>query len=112
MQEAKSQLKHHLRSKNRVVWDATNLRKDFRAQICSLGFSYQALVTLVIFQQEEAAYFEGNKNRSHSIPNDVLQRQLNSLQWPTADEAHRILLVGKGLTHYYEGTLQKSGLSF
>ncbi len=112
MQEAKSQLKHHLRSKNRVVWDATNLRKDFRAQICALGFSYQALVTLVILQQEEAAYFEGNEKRSRSVPKDILQRQLDSLQWPTVDEAHRSLTVGKGLTHHYEGTLQERGFSF
>ena len=112
MQEAKSQLKHHLRSKNHVVWDATNLRKDFRAQICALGFSYQALVTLVIFQQEEAAYFEGNENRAHSIPKDILQRQIDSLQWPTVDEAHRALTVGKGLTYHYEGTLQEKGFSF
>jgi predicted kinase len=95
MQEAKARFKHHLRSHHRVIWDATNLRSDFRAQVCDLAYAYQALVTLVVFQQPEASFFEGNRDRDYSVPEDVLQRQIETMEWPLPDEVHRYVVVGE-----------------
>ncbi|MCG8669354.1 MAG: AAA family ATPase [Pseudomonadales bacterium] len=95
MQEAKARFKHHLRSKDRVVWDATNLRIDFRKVILDLAYDYKALVTLVVFQKPETKFYEGNRQRPHAVPDEVVKKQIESLQWPVVDESHRYVVVGE-----------------
>ena len=53
VQLAKEQLKTLLRSQSKIVWDATNIRRDFRQQVINLSRNYGALVTLVIFHCPE-----------------------------------------------------------
>ncbi|OUS31947.1 hypothetical protein A9Q99_01960 [Gammaproteobacteria bacterium 45_16_T64] len=93
LQEAKTRLKRALASHKKVVWDATNLRQDFRDQLYELGYAYGALVTLVVFQQSGEEYAEGNADREYSVPKQVLARQLETTEWPTPDEAHRFWIV-------------------
>ncbi len=96
-QAARNQLKAALRPGKRVVWDATGLRRDFRSIVIDTGFSYGALVTLVVFQQSVEEYRRGNQRRAHPVPPSVLNAQLESWEWPEVDEAHRVLVVnGKG----------------
>lgn len=95
LQEAKSRLKHHLRSHHSVVWDATNLRCDFRTQICDLAYAYQALVTLVVFQQKEDNFYQGNGGRAYAVPEKVLQKQIETMEWPLPNESHRYLVIGE-----------------
>lgn len=90
---AKEQLKALLRSHSKVVWDATNLRRDFRQQVISLSHKYGALVTLVVFQCPEKIYFERNQQRRHSIPEKVLTRQLQQMEFPELDESDRLIFV-------------------
>jgi predicted kinase len=90
---ARERLKIQLRSHQKVVWDATNLRRDFRQQIINLSLNYGALITLVIFHCEESVYFERNQQRSHPIPEAVLKRQLEIMEFPELDEAHRVIIV-------------------
>ena len=100
---AKEQLKVYLRSHSKVVWDATNLRRDFRQQIVNLSHNYGALITLVIFHCEESLYFERNQQRRHSIPQAVLEKQLQIMEFPEIDEAHRVIIVdsqGETLASY------------
>jgi len=91
---AKELLKENLRSKKDVVWDATNLRSDFRKIVCDLGRDYHALVTLVVFLAPEKEIYSGNSNRQYSVPADVLLKQLESYQFPLVDEAHHYMVVG------------------
>lgn len=105
-QAAREQLKAHLREHKKVVWDATNLRHDFRAPILELGRRYGAATTLVVFQAPEAEFFANNRARAHAVPENVLARQLGMLEFPYLSEAHRTVFVGaKGLE------LQKFGFS-
>jgi predicted kinase len=100
---AKERLKNYLRSHSKVVWDATNLRRDFRQKIINLSQNYGALITLIIFHCEESVYFARNQQRSHSIPKTVLNRQLELMEFPELDEAHRVIIVdelGKTLATY------------
>ena len=90
---AKEQLKTLLRSHSKIVWDATGLRRDFRQQVISLSHNYGALVTLVIFHCPEAVYFERNRQRTHSIPEKILIRQLEQMEFPELDECHRVIVV-------------------
>lgn len=95
LQLAKLRLKTALANKKNVVWDATNLRKDFRDIICDFGRSYHALITLVVFQMKESSLRAGNKNRLHVIGNDIITEQLALLQWPSFNEGHRMLFIGE-----------------
>lgn len=92
-QEAKAQLRAALRPGRKVVWDATNLRRDFRSALCETGFDYHALVTLVAFQQSPEAYATRNKARTHAVPSKILESQLDQWEWPEPDEAHRLLVL-------------------
>ncbi len=100
---AKERLKSCLRKSQDVVWDATNLRSDFRKVVCDLGRDYNALVTLVVFLAAEDAIFKGNRERTHSIPENILVKQLSDYQFPLVSEAHRFVVVVMGATVYESG---------
>lgn len=94
LQTAKQRLKTALGKKRHVVWDATNIRKDFREMICQLGLQYGALITIVAFQLTESALHANNKNRHHTVSDEVLKSQVDRLQWPAKTEGHRMLVIG------------------
>ena len=93
---AKDRLKACLRAHKNVVWDATNVRSDFRKNVCDLGRDYHALVTMVVFLASEKEVMSGNNNRAYPVPLDVLMSQLESYQFPLTDEAHQYKVVGPG----------------
>lgn len=94
-QLAKERLRVQLRAKGRVVWDATNLRADFRSAIIQLARDYRALTTLVVFHTPEAVFRQRNRDRGERVVRDaILDRQLKGLEWPAEDEAHRVIYVG------------------
>jgi predicted kinase len=95
IQQAKEALRIALRQKQGVVWDATNIRRDFRAMIASLGRDYHALVTLAVFLLPEKALLEQNKQRQHRVAHCVIEKQLDRYQFPLPHEAHQYQIVGE-----------------
>ena len=105
LQLAKLRLKTALANKRNVVWDATNIRKDFRKIICDFGINYGALITLVTFQIKESSLRKSNKDREHAIGDDIISSQLHQLEWPSFIEGHRMLTIGeKGKERFRQGT--------
>ena len=98
LSKARDQLKQYLRSHDKVVWDATNLKKDFRSAISQLGFNYHALVTLVVLHVPQSVIYEGNASRDYQVCRQVLQNQLDLLEWVDDREAHQIAFVNH---HHY-----------
>ncbi|WP_133296108.1 AAA family ATPase [Zooshikella ganghwensis] len=90
---AKDRLKACLRKGINVIWDATNLRYDFRKVVCDIGKDYHALVTLVVFQAPYSKICQSNRSRVLAVPDKVLAKQFASYQWPTPDEVHRYCIV-------------------
>lgn len=90
---AKSSLKESLRKNERVVWDATSLRRDMREKIIHTGENYKALTTLVAFHLHEDELYKRNLARTHPVSKEVLIRQLERFQWPQPIEAHRFLIL-------------------
>jgi len=90
---ARERYQQCLRDERDVVWDATNLRADFRSPITALARDYKAHVTQVIFHLDPAEAFRRNRSRDRSVPDSVLDKQLSYLEWPDLDEAHRTLIV-------------------
>jgi predicted kinase len=89
-----TQLKQYLLHRQHVVWDATNLRQDYRKPLYALGRAQHALITLVIFLAAEADIYRGNANRPYAVPVEVLDRQLASYQFPRVSDAHAVWVVG------------------
>ncbi|WP_027857896.1 AAA family ATPase [Marinobacterium jannaschii] len=95
LQLAKERLKTALAKKRNVVWDATNIRRDFRKVVCDYGRNYGALVTMVVFQLAESILIKRDSERSRSVGRDVISDQIDRLQWPEFSEAHRTMIVGE-----------------
>ncbi|WP_020405819.1 AAA family ATPase [Hahella ganghwensis] len=101
---ARERLKVCLRAKKKVIWDATNLREDFRQRICRVAFDYHAFVTMVVIHKSELQLFADNKNRPHPVPEEILRKQLDQLEWPVPEEAHRYWIVdGEGQVRKLSG---------
>ncbi|PWQ96754.1 AAA family ATPase [Leucothrix arctica] len=113
LQAAKELLRVSLRKKQGVVWDATNLRSDFRALIIDLARDYHALVTLVVMLQPEKTIYKNNLARQYSVPDSVLDKQFDDYQLPALNEAHQYWVVGeKGKTLFRNGYYRESGDGF
>ncbi len=95
IQQAKAELKAALRQKQGVVWDATNVRRDFRAVLSGLGRDYHALVTLVVFLLPEEILMKQNRARQQSVADSVLYKQLERYQFPLPNEVHQYQVVGE-----------------
>ena len=93
-QAAREALRAGLRAGQRVVWDATSLRAELRAPLIALGQDYGALVTLVWLRTPPAELRRRNRSRAHPVPEGILEGQIEALQVPEVDEAHRLLVVG------------------
>ncbi|SHO58251.1 AAA family ATPase [Vibrio quintilis] len=91
---ARDRLKAALAKRRHVVWDATNLRLDYRKILCDSGRAYGALVTLVIFHLDVSSLKANDRNRRYTVGGAVIDDQLKSLQWPSVTEAHRMIVVG------------------
>lgn len=103
---AKDRLREGLRRKRNIVWDATTLRRDFRDALTKLAAGYGALVTIVCFPRSPKAYHRRNRERETPVPAVVLDRQLETLQWPERVEGHRWLVIGEdGCALAYYGGL-------
>ena len=94
---AQQRLKTHLRNQETVVWDATNLRQDYRRQLYGIARDHHALITLVLFLAPEPEIYAGNTNREHAVPTEVLDRQIANFQFPKVSDAHAVIVVdGEG----------------
>lgn len=100
LQSAKKRLKIHLAKKKNVVWDSTNLRKDFRNQIAEIGYAYQALVTITFFLQPVLTLYQKNNNRTINVSDHILTKQLDSFEWPERSESHLFKVIDENGNQY------------
>ena len=91
VREAKALLKSHLGKGKKVVWDATNIRKDFRSLLTRIGFDYHALVTIIVFHKPLKEIVSSNEKRQYPVSKAVLMDQLNRYQFVEQTEAHQII---------------------
>lgn len=93
LQAAREELKEHLRNKRKIVWDATNLRRDMREGIAQLAMEYHAHVAIAAFHVAASEVRKRNRQRHHPVPEGVVERQLERVQWPYVGEAHRVVHI-------------------
>jgi predicted kinase len=92
-QLSKERLKESLREGENVVWDATNIRRDFRKIPLSLGGSYDAFTSLVTMWVPEEEARKSNRDREESVPESVIGNQYDRFQFPFPDEAHEVVFL-------------------
>lgn len=110
--KAKEQLKIYLRNHDKIVWDATNLKKDFRSIIGQLGYDYHALVTMIVLHVSESSIYQGNQSRNDQVPKEVVYSQMESLEWIEDTEAHRIAFINQEGYLDFRGTCNSYAFNY
>ena len=88
---AHEQLKQHLRDGDYVIYDATNIKRDFRNKIISTCMNYDAFVNITIPSERDiSTIIKDNRTRKYSVPEEVITKQYNGFELPDLDEAHCI----------------------
>jgi len=95
LQESKERVKQSLRKRAGIIFDATNLRKDFRASLFRLGEDYHALVTLIFFMSPEEVIRKNNKNRKCVVPEKIIDKQIRNFEFPLLEESHEFKVIGE-----------------
>ena len=76
-----------------AVWDATSLVPSQRALPLSVGARHEALVTLVGVLARPEVAARRNRQRTRTVPDEVVRRQWGRLRWPAGHEAHALAWV-------------------
>jgi predicted kinase len=85
---AKTILKEKLAKKEDVIWDATNYRRDFRKVPLTFGFNYSAFNEIILLNKTKSEIINQNKNRQNSVPDFVIDKQIEKFEVPNIEEAH------------------------
>ncbi len=87
---SRERLRDALRAEHQILFDATSLIQDHRSTILSLAHDYNALTTLMLMHTAPHVCQANNKARERSVPAHILSKQIDTLSWPTTQEAHRV----------------------
>ena len=88
--EARDKAKDYLRAKKSFVWNATNITFSLRRQLISLFTEYGAKVKIVYLEQPYKEILRRNRDRSRSVPENVIDRMIKKLEVPGVTEAHEV----------------------
>lgn len=91
--EAKEQVRIHLRAKQSFVFNATNITKEIRGRWIRLARDYNAKVEVIYIEPPVATILAQNKNRDATVPESVILRLLEKTEVPNAGEAHEVSLL-------------------
>lgn len=91
-QDSKELLKRGLSSKETIIFDACNYRKDFRDAICSLVESYYGKTVLVFVQTSITDCIKNDKTRQvRTVGEHVIMEQVKKFQYPEDIEFNAVL---------------------
>ena len=80
----------YLRAKTPFVFNATNITRDMRQKWIALFTDYRARVTITYLEVPYKQLLTQNRNRSHPVPESVLEKLIAKLDIPGPKEAHEI----------------------
>ena len=87
LQHAKKTIKYALAYNGNVVFDATNLRQELRAQWLELARDYGALTTIEVLLKPEKQIRLQNKQRRAEVSEEIITKQIEKFQLPSNNEA-------------------------
>ena len=87
VQAARALARQHLREHQSFIWNATNLRRERRAQLVDLFSGYHASTRIVYIEAPATELFTRNRERERPVPEAALQRMLDHWDVPAPEEA-------------------------
>lgn len=89
MQIATKMFKEYLAAKQNVIWDACNIRKDFRDKIISMAHQYYALteINFVVTNLKKCIENDNSRSIGH-LGSDVILEQFRKFQYVELNEAN------------------------
>lgn len=88
LQAARQALREGLRQHQHVIWDATSLRRQQRAQLVTLAHDYGALSEIVLLWTSPKLLQKRNMSRQRVVNAAIVAKQLAALEFPEVSEAH------------------------
>jgi putative nucleotidyltransferase with HDIG domain len=93
IQAAREQCREYFRARHDFAFNATNTTRLMRQRWIELFADYNARVEIVYLEPPLDVIFEQNKQRSRSVPENVIARLIEKLEPPTAIEAHTVTII-------------------
>jgi len=90
---AKEKARELLRTKQGFIWNATNLSRQIRDQLTDLCADYEARIEIVYLDCSRRRLYEQNRNRSQSVPENVIEKLLSRWEIPDFTEAHSVSYI-------------------
>ena len=91
---AYERLRTALRNNEYIIYDATNLRKDFRSKIIDLCNNYDAFISMIVICDIAINdILKRNSKRETPVPNDVILKQYNKFELPFYSEVHALKFI-------------------
>ncbi len=82
--------REHLRNCDKIVWDATNYRTDFRTKISRLGMQYGAFVSIRFIDHSVPYCIRRDRERERTVGKEVIINQADKFQLPRFEEVHYV----------------------
>jgi len=90
---AKERARQALRTGAPLIWNATNLSREFRQPLLGLFADYNAAVTIVYAETSPSEQARRNNERPDPVPGQVIERMLGRWQPPDLTECHQLKIV-------------------
>lgn len=84
-------LKTYLRRRESCLIDGTNLLRNLRGNTIDMCANYGAEVTLHHFDRDRQTVFVQNKAREAVVPEQVIERMAEGMEFPCPTEAHHLV---------------------
>lgn len=92
VQLARERCREYLRTGTSFAFNATNILKQTRGRWIDLFADYNARIELVYLEPPFDRLLRQNKDRSHSVPEQVITRLAAKSEPPTWAEGHRLIM--------------------
>lgn len=89
---AKTKAKEYLRKQKSFIWNATNLDSQLRGMLIRLFSNYQAKVRIIYLEAPWSELLIRNRTRTATVPEKVLLRMRDRLEFPKIFEAHQLTI--------------------
>ena len=90
LQTAQEQAKKYLRDRQPFVWNATNVMRETRQNLCALFERYGAKTRIIYLETDWEERQLRNAERANPVPEKAVEKMLAKTVLPSPEEAHNI----------------------
>ncbi len=90
LQTAQEQAREYLRARQPFIWNATNVIKETRQNLCGLFERYGAKTRIIYLETDWEQRRIRNLERQDPVPEEAVAKMLGKTVLPTPEEAHTV----------------------